>query len=259
MTPTAQSQLRPLLAASVKMFYRSLDTVWFAAVSPFILLAVLALVRRLHFGLAHGGSISFFTFTAIGFAAFIAAHFNQDGMLGSASGYRAQGVLKRIAVTPISPHAFIAAQVLTRLAVAVVQTVAFLAAAIALGATIHYSPELIWIVPLTAIAVLTGTSFGFAIAGAAKSPEAANQINIAIFTPVFLLAGVQYPLQGLPGALPEVAEYLVPFAAPVQAFREAVAGHLGGDFPRLILISLGWLALALTLAVRNYRLVERDA
>ena len=223
MTPTAQSQLRPLLAASVKMFYRSLDTVWFAAVSPFILLAVLALVRRLHFGLAHGGSISFFTFTAIGFAAFIAA------------------------------------QVLTRLAVAVVQTVAFLAAAIALGATIHYSPELIWIVPLTAIAVLTGTGFGFAIAGAAKSPEAANQINIAIFTPVFLLAGVQYPLQGLPGALPEVAEYLVPFAAPVQAFREAVAGHLGGDFPRLILISLGWLALALTLAVRNYRLVERDA
>jgi ABC-2 type transport system permease protein len=237
-----------------------LDTVWFAAVSPFILLAVLALVKRLHFGLAHGGgSTSFFTLTALGFAAFIVAHFNQDGTLGTASGYRAQGVLKRIAVTPISPLAFIAAQVLIRQAVALIQTVAFLATAIALGASVDYTPDLAWVVPLAAIALLTGTGFGFAIAGAAKNPEAANQINIAVFTPVFLLAGVQYPLQGLPGALPHLAEYLVPFAAPVQAFREAVAGHLDGDFPRLILISLGWLAIALALAVRNYRLVERDA
>jgi ABC-2 type transport system permease protein len=254
------SQLRPLLAASVKMFYRSLDTVWFAAVSPFILLAVLVLVKRLHFGLAHGGgSISFFTFTAIGFAAFIAAHFNQDGIIGTASGYRAQGVLKRIAVTPISPLAFIAAQVLTRLAVAVVQTVAFLAAAIALGAAIRYTPDLVWVLPVAAVALLTGTGFGFAIAGLAKNPEAANQINITLFTPVFLLAGVQYPLQGLPGALPHVAEFVVPFAAPVRAFREAVAGHLGGDFPRLILIALVWLAIAAVLAVRSYRLVEADA
>lgn len=254
------TQLRPLLLASAKMFYRSLDTVWFAAVSPFLLLAILALVKRLHFGFAHNtGRVSFFTFTAIGFAAFIAAHFNQDGTVGTASGYRAQGVLKRIAATPMSPIAFILAQVLTRLAVALLQTIAFLAAAVALGASIRYTDDLVLVLPLAAIALLTGTGFGFAIAGAAKNPEAANQINITLFTPVFLLAGVQYPLQGLPGMLPHLAEYLVPFAAPVQAFREAVAGHLAGDFPRLILISLGWLALALALAVRNYRLIENDA
>lgn len=254
------TQLRPLLIASAKMFYRSLDTVWFAGVSPFLLLAILALVKRLHFGLAHGtGRISFFTFTAIGFAAFIAAHFNQDGTVGTASGYRAQGVLKRIAATPMSGAAFILAQVLTRLAVALLQTIAFLAAAVALGANIHYTADLILVLPLAAIALLTGTGFGFAIAGAAKNPEAANQINITLFTPVFLLAGIQYPLKGLPGVLPHLAEYVVPFAAPVQAFREAVAGHLAGDFARLMLISLGWLAVALALAVRNYRLVESDA
>jgi ABC-2 type transport system permease protein len=257
---TATTQLRPMLIASAKMFYRSMDTIWFAAVSPFLLLAILALVKRLHFAFAHhSGSVSFFTFTAVGFAAFIAAHFNQDGIVGTASGYRAQGVLKRIAATPISPLVFIAAQVLTRLAVALIQTVAFLAAAIALGASIHYTPDLAWVLPLAAIALLTGTGFGFAIAGIATNPEVANQLNITLFTPVFLLAGVQYPLQGLPGVLPRLAEYLVPFAAPVQAFREAVAGHLAGDFPRLVLISLGWLAVAFVLAVRGYRLSERSA
>lgn len=76
---------------------------------------------------------------------------------------------------------------------------------------------------------------------------------------MILLAGVQYPLQGLPGVLPHLAEYVVPFAAPVQAFREAVAGKLADDFPRLLALSVGWLALALALAVRSYRLVERDA
>jgi ABC-2 type transport system permease protein len=254
------TQLRPLLVASMKMFYRSLDTVWFAVMSPFILLAILALVRHLDFGFAHSsGEIGFLTFTAIGYAAFLAAHFNQDGIVGTASGYRAEGVLKRIAATPISPTAFIAAQLLTRLAVALVQTLTFLAATVAVGANIAYTADLAWILPITAIALLTGTGFGFAIAGIAGNPEAANQLNITLFTPVFLLAGVQYPLQGLPGALPDIAPYAVPFAAPIEAFRQAVAGDLAGDFPRLVLISLGWLALAFALAVRSYRLVERAA
>lgn len=253
-------QLRPLLVASAKMFYRSIDTVLFAAITPLAMLAVLALIGHLNFTFAHhGGSVGFLSFIAIGVAAFMAAHFNQDGIVGTASGYRAQGVLKRIAATPISAPAFIAAQVLIRLLAGLLETALFLAIAVALGASVRYTTDLMWILPLATIALLTGTGFGFAIAGVAKNPEAANQLNIALFTPVFLLAGIQYPLQGLPGILPHLAEYLVPFAAPVQAFREAVAGHLAGDFPRLLATSLGWLALALMLAVRSYRLADRDA
>jgi ABC-2 type transport system permease protein len=257
---TATGQLRPLLLASAKMFYRSIDTIWFAAVSPILIIAISALVKHLHFGFVHsGGTVSFFTFTAIGWAAFLAAHINQDGIVGTASGYRAQGALKRLAVTPISPRVFIAAQVLTRLAVGLAQTMLVLAIVIALGAKIAYTADLAWLLPLAATALLTGTAFGFAIAGAASNPEAANQLNITLSTPVLLLGGVLYPLQGLPGMLPHLAEYLVPFAAPVQAFREAIAGDLDGDFPRLILIALAWLAAALVLAVRSYQLGETSA
>lgn len=254
------TQLRPLFVASLKMFYRSLDNVLGAAIVPLVFMAVLALVSNLDFGFAHrSGNIGFLTFTVIGFAAFLAAHFNQDGTVGAASGYRAQGVLKRIAVTPVPARTFIAAQVLVRLAAGFAETMLFLVIGIAIGASIRYSADLVWIVPLVTIAVLTGASFGFAIAGVAKNPEAANQLNLTLFAPVILLAGVQYPLQGLPGSLPHIAEYVIPFAAPVQAFREAVAGHLAGDFPRLLAISLGWLVLAALLAVRSYRLVDRDA
>ena len=248
--------LQPLFVASLKMFYRSRDTVLFWIVSPLLLLGIYALVQQLDFGLPGGQTVDFFSFVAIGNAAFIGAHFAQDGIVGAASGYRAQGVLKRIAATPIRPRTFIAAQILARLVAALVATLVMLALAIALGAQFSYTANLAWTLPLATLAVLTGVSLGFAIAGWAATPEAANQLNIALFSPVFLLAGILYPLAGLPHLVHRLVLYLIPFTAPVQAFRDAVAGQPITDHGRLVLISLAWLALAFALASRAYRFTD---
>ena len=252
--------LRPLFVANLKMFYRSADTILFWIVSPLLLFGIYALVRDLDFGVGNAASdIDFFSFVAIGNAAFIGAHFAQDGSVGAASGYRAAGVLKRIAVTPVSAAVFIAANTLARLVAALVATAAMLGLAEAFGADIAYTANLAWAGPLVAIAVLTGVSFGFAIAGAMSTPEAANQLNIGLFSPVFMLAGILYPLAGLPEAARDAVVYVIPFAAPVQAVRGVVAGAPITDFGKDVLISLAWLGIAFLLAVRNYRLVERDA
>ncbi|MGH3093034.1 MAG: ABC transporter permease [Gaiellaceae bacterium] len=248
--------LRPLLVASLKMFYRSRDTVLFWVISPLLLFAIYALVRQLDFGLPGGRTIDFFSFVAIGNAAFIGAHFAQDGIVGAASGYRAAGVLKRIAVTPIRPHTFIAAQIIARLAVALAATLVMLGLAIALSAEVSYTASLAWTLPLAAIAVLTAVSLGFAIAGWAPTPEAANQLNIALFAPVFLLAGIMYPLAGLPDLVRDAVVYVIPFTAVVEAFRGAVDGHPITDYARQILIGFGWLALAFALASRAYRFTD---
>jgi ABC-2 type transport system permease protein len=245
--------LAPLLVASVKMLYRSRDTVLFWVLSPLLLFVIYALVQELSFGFSGGAAtIDFFSFVAIGNVAFIGAHFAQDGTGGAASGYRAGGVLKRIAVTPIAPHTFIAAQILARLALASAATLIMFGLAIAFGAQVAYTANLAWTLPLVAITVLTGVLLGFAIAGWAATPEAANQLNIALFTPVFLLAGIMYPLAGLPDAV----HYVIPFAAVVEAFRGVVDGHPITDHGRQILIALGWLALAFWLAARSYRFGE---
>jgi hypothetical protein len=73
-----------------------------------------------------------------------------------------------------------------------------LALAIALGAKVNYDASLVWTVPLAVIAVLTAVSLGFAIAGWMATPESANQLNIAFSALVFQLAGIMYPLAGLP-------------------------------------------------------------
>lgn len=248
--------LRPLFVASLKMFYRSRDTVLFWIVSPLLLLGIYALVQQLDFGLPGGQTIDFFSFVAIGNAAFIGAHFAQDGIVGAASGYRASGVLKRIAATPIRPRTFIAAQILARLVAALLATLVMLGLAIALGAEVTYTANLAWTLPLAAIAVLTGVSLGFAIAGWAATPEAANQLNIALFSPVFLLAGIMYPLAGLPDLVRDAVVYLIPFTAVIEAFRGAVEGNPITDYSRQLIIALGWLALAFALAARAYHFTD---
>jgi ABC-2 type transport system permease protein len=245
--------LRPLFVASLKMFYRSLDTILFWVVSPLLAFGIYALVRDLDFGLPGGKTIDFFSFVAIGNAAFIGAHFAQDGIVGAASGYRAQGALKRIGVTPISPRTFIAAQILARLAVALAATVGMLALAIALGAKLNYTASLAWTLPLAALAVLTAVSLGFAIAGWMGTPESANQLNIAFASLVFTLAGIMYPLAGLPDTVHDIVVYVVPFTAAVETFRGAAAGQPITDYGRELLIALGWLALAFALASRAYQ------
>jgi ABC-2 type transport system permease protein len=245
--------LRPLFAASLKMFYRSRDTVLFWIVSPLLLLGIYALVQQLDFGLPGGQTVDFFSFVAIGNVAFIGAHFAQDGIVGAASGYRAQGVLKRIAATPIRPRTFIAAQILARLVAALVATLVMLALAIALGAQFSYTANLVWTLPLAAIAILTGVSLGFAIAGWMSTPESANQLNIAFASLVFTLAGIMYPLAGLPDTVHDVVVYVVPFTAAVETFRGAAAGQAITDYGRELLIALGWLALAFALASRAYQ------
>lgn len=217
-------------------------------------------MRDLDFAVGNAASdIDFFSFVAIGNAAFIGAHFAQDGSVGAASGYRAAGVLKRIAVTPISAAAFIAANTLARLVAALVATAFMLALAEAFGADIAYTANLAWMAPLVAIAVLTGVSFGFAIAGATGSPEAANQLNIGLFTPVFMLAGIMYPLAGLPDPVRDAVIYAIPFAAPVEAIRGLVDGLPITEFLRQTAIAIAWLGAAFALAVRNYRFVERGS
>ena len=251
--------LRPLFVASLKMFCRSRDTILFWIVSPLLLLGIYALVQNLSFGVSNGSEVDFFSFVAIGNAAFIGAHFAQDGSVGAASGYRAQGVLKRIAVTPIAPGTFIAAQTLARLLAALVATVVILGLSEAFGADIDYTANLAWMVPLIAIAVLTGVSFGFAIAGATGSPEAANQLNVGLFTPVFMLAGIMYPLAGLSHAVREAVIYVVPYASVVDAVRGVVDGLPITDFGRESAIAVVWLGAAFALAIRKYRFVEKTA
>jgi ABC-2 type transport system permease protein len=242
------------LRLSWRMMRRARGTLYLMAATP-LLVVVIAAMRRLSYATG-GHQMSFVDFVVPGMAAFAATHLLQDTMVAVAASYRARGVLRRLAVTPVSAARLIGVQIGTYLLLGVAASTGLLLVGAAAGAHIAFTARLAWLLPLFVMLVATGLAFAFAIAGAFRTPEAANAFSVLTGLPLGFLIGTTYPRGALPGALPQLTGYL-PYAPTVQAVRGIALGqapitHYG---PQL-LIGLGWLLLALTLAVRLYRLTE---
>jgi ABC-2 type transport system permease protein len=169
--------------------------------------------------------------------------------------FRAQGVLRRLYATPISPSHFLVGQLITRLTISVLQAYILLAvAAVALGVTIGGNAGA-WL-SMTLLAVLGGALFlsvGLAISGMAKTEEVAAPVSNVIALPMMFLSGVFFPVDSLPDTVSRVAQYL-PLTYLADGMRAAAlegAGitSLGPEFLGLAL----WTALAFAVATRTFR------
>src|SRR5215218_10411440 len=189
--------LGQLTLASARMVYRSPESLRLAFLTPLAFAAVVALYTKLRFETGTG-SIDFFDYIAVGVAFWYVTYLAEHGMTGAAAGYRAQGVLKRLAVTPVSARAFVSAQVLARVGLAIIQAFAVLGAAAVLGASIELGWNLLWeLVPVTLLA-LAGLSLGFIWAGITRTPEGANTLDVMAAIPLLFLAGAMWPRSAYP-------------------------------------------------------------
>ncbi len=248
--------LAQLTLASARMVYRSPESLRLAFLTPLAFAAVVALYTNLRFE-TDTGSIDFFDYIATGVAFWYVTYLAQHGMTGAAAGYRAQGVLKRLAVTPVTARAFIASQVFARVGLAVVQALAVLGAAWLLGASIEFGPTFAWVlVPVTLIA-LTGLSIGFIWAGITRTPEGANTLDVMAAIPLLFLAGAMWPRSAYPDLLERIVDYAIPFAPLFDVLRGiALDGDGIGSYGRELLVGGLWLAALFVLATRVYRLQE---
>jgi ABC-2 type transport system permease protein len=245
-----------LALASARMLFRSPSTLRVAFITPVAFAAVIALYTELRFE-TETASIDFFDYITVGVAAWYITYAAQHGMTGAAAGYRAQGVLKRIAVTPISSFAFISAQVLALVALAVAQVVAVLGVGNLLGAQIELGANLAWaLVPVTMV-VLMGLSIGFVWAGITRTPEGANTLDVMAAIPILFLAGAMWPRDAYPDALERVVEYAIPFVGPFDTLRGiALDGTSITSHGPELLLGTAWIIALAALATRVYRLEE---
>jgi lipooligosaccharide transport system permease protein len=114
------------------------------------------------------------------------------------------------------------------------------------------------LVPL--IAFLCGFGFalmGIAISGVAQSINNFNYVTSAVITPLFLLAGTYFPLDGLPRGV-ELAAQVNPLYHCVQLVRHAVLGlHPGADALHVLaLVVFAGLMWALAVRWLGRRLID---
>lgn len=249
------AQALPLLQASTKMMLRSRGVV-FAVAAGSLQIAVFGLLGDLGFGFG-ARSVGFFDFALPGMAVFIVLYQLQDITVAVASGYRARGILRRLAVTPVSAPLVIVAQILSFVVLGVVAAAAILAVGSLVGGNLAMTVNLLWLAPLVGMGVLTALAMAFAVAGLTPNPQTASNVGQTITFLLFAFTGAILPVEALPGPLPDIVPYAVPHASLIEAIRGiALTGASITEYGGQVLVGAAWLAAALVVATLAYRFTD---
>ena len=249
------TQTMPLFRASWKMMLRSRGVI-FAVLAAAVQVVVLGLMGDLGFGFGDQ-TLDFFDYVLPGFAVFLVVYQLQDIMVAVASSYKARGILKRLATTPLSPFTFIGVQTLTYVGLGVVASALVLTIGKLVGGKLALGANLLWLIPLVALVVLTALAIAFAIAGLTPNPQTAANVGATISFLLFGFTGVMLPVEALPGALPDIVPYAVPYTSLIEAIRGiALTGEGITAYGDQVLVGLVWLVVAFTVAAISYRFTE---
>jgi ABC-2 type transport system permease protein len=245
----------PLLRASYKMMIRSRGVI-FAIMTSALYIAFFGLIEDLGFGIGDA-TIDFFDYVLPGFAVFLMVYQIQDITVAVASSFKARGILKRLATTPLSPIRFIAVQAATYVGLGVVASLLVLAIGTLVGGNLTITVHILWLIPLIALVAVTSIALGYAIAGFSPNPQTAQNIGATVTFLMFGFAGVMFPIAALPGALPDIVIYAVPHTAIIEVIRGiALFGDPINGYGTQLIIGLGWLAGALLIASVFYRFTD---
>jgi ABC-2 type transport system permease protein len=199
-----------------------------------------------------GRSLEYYDFLLPGLVAMGVMNFAITGMAIAISRYREQRILKRILATPLRPAKFLVAQVLARLVLSVFQAGLILAVGVfAFGANVY--GNILWIFVLATLANLVFLNIGFAVAGRAANPDAAQGIAQAVALPMMFLSGVFFPTDTLPNVVQAVVKWL-PLTPLLEALRKvSVEGLSITDTGPQMLMLGGWVIVSFFLATRFFR------
>lgn len=167
--------------------------------------------------------------------------------------HRATGALRRMLATPLRPTTLLAGHTVVRLVNVVIQVVILLGLGVVFFGyrPIGTFPELLAASVLGGVMFLT---FGFAIAGRARSEDQAAPLAQLVTLPQAFLSGVWFPRDALPEWLRPVTDYF-PLTFLADATREiGTQGAHVWDVGGQVLGLAVWAALGFVLAARLFRM-----
>ncbi|WP_410562766.1 ABC transporter permease [Amycolatopsis sp. cmx-4-61] len=129
--------------------------------------------------------------------------------------YREQGVLRRLATTPVHPANLLVAQ----LVIHVVVALAGIALVLGLANAVYDVPlpkhPLTFAVTLL-LGVLSTFSLGLITASIARTAKSAGALAMILFVPIMFFGGVYLPRPLLPSVLQRIGDYVPPGSQPLQ-------------------------------------------
>jgi ABC-2 type transport system permease protein len=200
-------------------------------IGAIVALLAIPLFVLLSFGLVYAVKDTALPSIAVALSLALNALYSVPGALGNA---REQGILRRLATTPVHPAALLAAQLLTHLLLAAVSLMLLVGAALLLGVSLprHVGGALAAIT----LGVTALFALGVLIAAVAPNGRAATGIGVLLYFPLSLLGGMTIPREQLPPLLARIGDL-----TPLGAFRQAIQQSWAGAAPeplQLIILAL---------------------
>ncbi|MET7706508.1 ABC transporter permease [Micromonospora sp. NPDC005413] len=218
-----------ILKIETRLFLRDFGSPLTTIALPLALLVVFGLIPSTRQPETQFGDLSFIQYFAPSLLVITLAMSAVNILPTVLATYRERGVLRRLAATPASPAALLAAQLLISLATILVSAVLL----VAVG-------RLAFDVPLPrhplgfTLALLLGTgallALGLLVAAVARTAKSAQAMAVPLFMAVMFFGGVYVPRFLLPDFLVRIGDYTPP---GVQALLDAWTGaspqlsHLG--------------------------------
>ncbi|CAM5497205.1 MULTISPECIES: ABC transporter permease [Streptomyces] len=165
------------------------------------------------------------------------------------TGYREQGILRRMSTTPVRPSALLSAHMLVHGSAALLS--ALLALAVGrLAYDVRLPGQPYGYLLALVLAVLLALALGSVISAVSGTVKIAGAVGTAVFFPMLFSAGVWLPVQAMPDLMADIVGF-TPFGAAAQALNAAMAGDWPG-WSHLAVMAVWTVALS-TAAARFFR------
>lgn len=200
-------------------------------------------------------NLTYFDFVLVGLLGMALMNSAIMGMAVTLSKYREDKILKRLITTPLKPATFIVAEVVAGLVINIIQiSVILLVGVYVFGA--HLPGSVIILYPLAIMGGILFQLMGFAIAGFARSTNAAEGMANAIAVPMMFLSGVFFPLDQMPRTLAAVAQFL-PLSPLLRLMRQVALEQSSPwqDWNNWAIVT-GWIVVLFFVSRYKFRMVD---
>jgi ABC-2 type transport system permease protein len=166
--------------------------------------------------------------------------------------WRAMGITRRLAATPLKPLSMISAQVVARLALSLLQGALLLALAIWIF-NVHIYGNIGLLALVVTVGALTLLAIGFAIASFVKKSEAASSIMLLVSFPMMFLGGSYFDVNGAPSFLQPLI-HIMPLYYLNEALRQVIYNGAGWSAIQTgVLVMLAWIVASMLVVWRAFK------
>jgi ABC-2 type transport system permease protein len=171
---------------------------------PMLLLTIFNLIPSFHQTQASLGGLTLFDVYVPILIAMVIAIIALISLPGPLVTYRDQGILRRLATTPVPPSWLLAAQLVVAFCITITSLLILIVVSItAFGLDAPKNPGALVLAIVLSVAAMF--AIGLCIAAVARTGIAARAIGAAAFYPMLFFAGMWFPRQEMSGVLQEIS------------------------------------------------------